>query len=301
MKLSSLIDPALVRCGLRSRTKRDAFRELVELAVAHTDLTDTDAIVEAVIARENLGTTAVGHASAFPHTRSEAVDDFYLVIGTAPEGIDFGRPDGEPVRFIALMLVTKAASTLYLKAIAAFADLIQRSDMFETIVAAENPRELIEHVDASGIRVGKTLTLHDIMATDLVTVAPDAPLREAVDLLFKHNVNSLPVVDAAGTLLGAIEHLDIIASGIPDYLTMIGDLSFLSDYEPFGEVLHSEESMAVADIMRHDVPTVPEDTPLIRAAAAMAKDRLERLYVVQDGKLVGLVLAKYFIRKILRG
>jgi len=301
MKLSSLIDPAFVRCGLQSRTKQDAFRELVELVVAHSDLTDADAITEAVIARESLGTTAVGNASAFPHTRSESVDDFYLAIGTAPEGVDFGRPDGEPVRFIGLMLITKAASTLYLKTIAAFAELIQQPDVFEAVVSAETPRELIECIDSTGIRVGKTLTLHDIMATELLTVAPDTPVREALDMLFKHDVNALPVVDGRGTLLGAVEHLDIIACGVPDYLTMIGDLSFLSDYEPFEEVLHKEESMSVADIMRRDVPTVAEDTPLIRAAAAMAKDRLERLYVVQDGKLVGLVLAKYFIRKILRG
>lgn len=58
---------------------------------------------------------------------------------------------------------------------------------------------------------------------------------------------------------------------------------------------------AVADLMRREVPTVGEDTPLIAAAAKMATERLERLYVVRGGRLVGLVLAKYFIRKILRG
>jgi len=301
MKLSSLIDSRLVRCGLRARTKEEAFRELVELAVAETELTDAAAILEAVVARESLGTTAVGYASAFPHARTEAVDDFYLVIGTAPQGIDFASPDGVPVRFVALLLVTKTASKLYLKTIAALATLVQQAELFERIVAAQDAEEVIGLVESSGIRTGGALTLHDIMTTELVTVGPKTKLKEAVDLLFKHNVNALPVVDGDGRLLGAIEHLDIIASGIPDYLTMIGDLSFLSEYEPFEEVLHTEGEVAVADLMRRDVATVADDTPLIKAAAEMAGQRLERLYVVRDGRLVGLVLAKHFIRKILRG
>ena len=90
-------------------------------------------------------------------------------------------------------------------------------------------------------------------------------------------------------------------SGIPGYLAMIDDLSFLGEYEPFEEVLRTEGEVPVAEVMRRDVPTVSEDTPLIEAAAEMAKGRLERLYVVQGDRLVGLVLAKYFIRKILRG
>jgi len=205
------------------------------------------------------------------------------------------------VRFVALLLITKTASRLYLKTIAALATLVQQAELFEHVVGAQDSDELVERIEASGIRVGTTLSLHDIMATDLVTVGPRTPVKEAVDLLFKHNVNALPVVDDAGRLLGAIEHLDIIASGIPDYLSMIGDLSFLSEYEPFADVLRTEGEMAVADLMRRDVPTVAADMPLIGAAAKMANERLERLYVVDDGQLVGMVLAKYFIRKILRG
>lgn len=301
MKLSSLIDPDLVRCGMEARTKEEAFRELVELAVRHTHLTNTEAILEAVIARESLGTTAVGRGSAFPHARCEAVDDFYLVVGTAPEGIDFGTPEGGAVRFLALLLIAKAASTLYLKTIGALATLVQDEEVFERLVAAQSAEELIRLVESTGIRTGKVLTLHDIMATELVTVQPQTRVKEAVDRLFKHNVNALPVVDEEGALVGALEHLDIIASGIPPHLNMIDDLSFLGEYEPFEDVLRSEEEVPVADVMRREVPVVEEDTPLIVAAARMARERLERVYVVREGKLVGLVLAKYFIRKILRG
>jgi len=301
MKLSSLINLRLVRCGLAARTKHDALRELVDLVVAHTRLTDAEAILRAVIERESLGTTAVGRASAFPHARSDAVDDFYLAIGTSPEGIDFGSPDGEPVRFLALLLITKTASKLYLKTIAALAALVQDEALFERLVAARTPEELVALIEAAGIRVGRSLTLDDIMTTDLVTVRPEARLKEAVDLLFKHDLNALPVVDGDGRLVGAIEHLDIVASGIPDYLAMIRDLAFLTDYEPFEEVLRTEGEVAVGELMQRNVPTVRADTPLIKAAAEMAKRRLERLYVVRDGRLVGLLLAKDFIRKILRG
>ena len=301
MKLSSLMDPRLVRCGLQAATKHEALRELVELLVAQTHLTDAEGILRAVVERESLGTTAVGCASAFPHARTDAVDDFYMAIGTAPQGIDFGSSDGVPVRFVALLLITKTASKLYLKAIAALATMVQDTALFERLEAASDPEALIAEVEAAGIRVGQSLTLHDIMATELVTVRPETKLKEAVDLMFKHDVNALPVVDAQGRLVGALEHLDIVASGIPPYLAMIRDLSFLTDYEPFEEVLRTEGDVAVEGLMQRGVATVAADTPLIEAAAEMAKSRLERLYVVSDGRLVGLVLAKDFIRKILRG
>ena len=62
-----------------------------------TRLSDTEAILKAMIERESLGTTAVGRAGAFPRAD--------LVIGTSPEGIDFGAPGAEPVRFVALHLL----------------------------------------------------------------------------------------------------------------------------------------------------------------------------------------------------
>lgn len=51
----------------------------------------------------------------------------------------------------------------------------------------------------------------DIMATDVVSVAPDTPFKEVVDRLLRAGVSSLPVVDAEGKLIGLITEADLIS------------------------------------------------------------------------------------------
>jgi len=54
------------------------------------------------------------------------------------------------------------------------------------------------------------LIVSDIMTSHLVTVAPDLPFKDIVDLLIDHDIRGLPVVDERGALLGIITEADLI-------------------------------------------------------------------------------------------
>ena len=52
----------------------------------------------ALAERDKLGPCSMAKGSAFPHARTEKVADFRIAVGTAPQGLDFKAPDGNPIR-----------------------------------------------------------------------------------------------------------------------------------------------------------------------------------------------------------
>jgi mannitol/fructose-specific phosphotransferase system IIA component (Ntr-type) len=89
MKLSSLLNPKLVKCGLVAKTKEEALLELLEVMAAGTPGITLDDLKAALAEREKLGPFSMAKGSAFPHARTEKVSDFRIAIGTVPQGLDF--------------------------------------------------------------------------------------------------------------------------------------------------------------------------------------------------------------------
>jgi mannitol/fructose-specific phosphotransferase system IIA component (Ntr-type) len=90
----------------RGIDKSSAIRQLVERLGATGKLRqgEIDNVTNALIDRENLGTTGMGKGLAIPHLRTKAVTDPAGAIGIAPEGIDFQSLDGAPTRLVVLLL-----------------------------------------------------------------------------------------------------------------------------------------------------------------------------------------------------
>ena len=300
MKLSSLIDDRLIKCPLAAGTRDEAVAELVDLLVAERELADRDALYAALIERERQSSTALGMGAAFPHTRSTAVNDFHIAIGTSPEGIDFGAPDGKPVRLVVLMVVAQAASNVYLQTLAAWSRLVQQRDVFERIAGAGDAEELWEAVESTGIEVEKTIRARDIMTTDYPRAALDTSIKEVLDVVSARHLPEVPVVDARGDFAGRISIRDVLRLGIPAYVTMMSDVSFLADYEPFEDLLQHEEAMTAEDVTNEDALVFQADTPIIQVAHRMLERHAATAYVLEGRKLAGVITLEDFVTKVLR-
>ncbi len=106
VKLADLFPPEAIRVGLDQRTKPDVIEVLVHHAVDIGQL-PRDAerpIVEALLEREHLGSTALGHGAAFPHCRWRSLDHLVGVFGLLRRPIPFDAIDGEPVDRVFLTL-----------------------------------------------------------------------------------------------------------------------------------------------------------------------------------------------------
>jgi len=92
--------------GLKSRTKQGVVAELVHHLVELGVVTEADkqGVVESVLAREKLGSTALHDGVAFPHCRSSVTEQFVGVLGIEPNGIPFDPVSGGLVQSVFLFL-----------------------------------------------------------------------------------------------------------------------------------------------------------------------------------------------------
>lgn len=107
-------------------------------------------------------------------------------------------------------------------------------------------------------------TVGDLMALDPITVRANAPLSEAADLLDRHHISGLPVVDASGSLVGVLSQTDLVRARSTQYLWA------------------NWPGLAVRHLMTSPAITVHRSTPLVLAASRMERQHIHRLVVVAD-------------------
>jgi CBS domain-containing protein len=139
----------------------------------------------------------------------------------------------------------------------------------------------------------------DVMTRDVVSIAPDDSVLEAVRLMLQHKISGLPVIDAGGNLVGIVTEGDFLRR------TETGTARKRSRFVEFllgpGR-LATEYSQAsgrkVGEVMTPDVRTVTEDAPLEQVVHLMERHRIKRVPVLRDGKLVGIVTRANLMRAL---
>ena len=131
---------------------------------------------------------------------------------------------------------------------------------------------------------------HQIMTRPVFTVLPEATILEAANLMLARHISGLPVVDAAGKLVGIVSEGDFIRrSEIGTQRKRSRLLNFiLGPGQSATDFVH-EHGCKISEIMTPDPVTINEDTSLETIVTLMEKNKLKRLPVIRDGRVVGIV------------
>jgi CBS domain-containing protein len=131
---------------------------------------------------------------------------------------------------------------------------------------------------------------HQIMTHSVATVAPDATILEAANIMLQRHVSGLPVVDAAGKLVGVVSEGDFIRrSEIGTQRKRGRWLKFLLGTSAAATDYVRENGRKVSEVITSDPITIAEDTSLEEIVKTMETNHVKRLPVIKDGKLVGIV------------
>ena len=148
------------------------------------------------------------------------------------------------------------------------------------------------------------MLVKDIMTTDVITIAPHATIREVAELMRKHAVSGLPVVDAAGKVVGIVTEIDLLTRHAPprqpQYIPLLWGLipMRLDDYSTYKEHIRHILAVFVEQLMTSDPATIRPGDTLEHAAELMVKPGHRSLPVVEKGKLVGIVTRTDLVRVI---
>jgi PTS system nitrogen regulatory IIA component len=299
MKLSSLLSKDLITVNLRAQTKKEAFEELVELVCDQNKKLDREKVLNSVLEREKQQSTYLGKGLSMPHARIEGLNDFMLVCGQSQSGIMYPETK-DKVHHIVLILSCKTKINMLLQTMGAFATFFSDDALSLKLKNASSPDEFIRVIDESNIKVKQTIVARDIMQSDVILLYPDQTLKEVIDLFFEKNVSGAPVLNPDGTILGVVTEKDLISVGIPKYMSMMDNISFLNEFEPFEEIFKKEDNILVRDILCTDFTFVHEEVSVIQLAFYFVNKNCRRIMVTDDsGKLIGIIMRKDLIRKVI--
>jgi PTS system nitrogen regulatory IIA component len=100
----SVLDPSLYIPDLKARKRDAALAELVDLAERQGVVRGSSLVLDLLLLRERLGTTAVDKGVALPNARSLTIERPQLMVARSRRGIDWSAFDGEPVSLVLLVL-----------------------------------------------------------------------------------------------------------------------------------------------------------------------------------------------------
>jgi CBS domain-containing protein len=139
-----------------------------------------------------------------------------------------------------------------------------------------------------------------IMRRDVVTVRPETALRDVARILTDHAISGLPVVDADGAVLGVVSEADFVIRerGLADGRRR-GPFHLLTE-TPDRAALAKVAATTAGEAMTSPAVTIGPTTSIRGAARLMAERRINRLPVVLDGRLIGIVTRADVVRAYAR-
>jgi nitrogen PTS system EIIA component len=127
MKLHALLDETLVLPRLKARDREGALRELAGALAARRGGGTGGDLLDRLLKREDMGTTAIGQGVAVPHCRAAGLKAPVLLLGLSPEGVPFAAVDGELSHVFFLLVSPEDNPATGLRLLAAIAALTKTS------------------------------------------------------------------------------------------------------------------------------------------------------------------------------
>ena len=145
--LIDLLDEKQVILGLRSRRVPNALREIIELLAQNGKIENPEAFFEEVLAREQAHPSVVENGVAFPHARTDLVDEIVVGIGRSHAGIPFGHK-GVRAHLIFVIGVPERLVNDYLICVGTLVRLVRDDATRSALLHVQTPREFIDALTA---------------------------------------------------------------------------------------------------------------------------------------------------------
>lgn len=142
MKLTDLLKEQRIVLDVDAKTKEEIIGKLVDTVINGYD---RQTVLNAILEREKLGSTGIGHGVAVPHVRLDAVDPAEVVFGRAAHPVDFEALDEEPCSLFFLVLgpTRQDAQEKYLQTMAKVSRLMRNADIREALASASTPADAL--------------------------------------------------------------------------------------------------------------------------------------------------------------
>ena len=291
MKLSDFVSVECVVVPLRARTLAEASEALLQRIEAASAVRDAAKLRRRMDESRNEDVLIAGGHAFLLHYRADSIGALRVAIGVAPEPIVRGNEhDDQRGRVVVLIVAPPREAARHLQLVRAFARLLARQEVLESIHAAPNADAIATIAALDEFTLPEELTVRDLMTERPRTTTPEMPLREAAREMLSAGLSALPVVDEDGGLLGLLSERELMRHFMTTTLATAS-----ARFTP--PSAHGRRT--VRDVMTRQVLCVAPEQSLADVAALMTNKDVERVPVVRGGRLVGFLTRGDIVRKLI--
>ncbi len=140
----------------------------------------------------------------------------------------------------------------------------------------------------------------DIMTCRVISVRPEESVLQAGELMLRHDISGLPVVDSDGRVLGVVTERDFMrcAGARSDFRPRW--LELLIGRAQLGDGAAQRCESRIAEVMTRNPVTATEDMLLEDVVRLMDAHRIKRVPIVREGRLVGIIARVDLMRALIR-
>ena len=295
MKLTELLRADRVVIPLEQRALSEGIWALIERLEATGVISEPEAL-RARIA-EGRGEDLVVHSGRayIAHYRTETAQQLGVAIGVSPEPIARDVLEGDArehsARLIVVLLAPPRMAGRYLQALGAFSRVLSRQPVVDRILEARSGEDVLELPVLREVELAPQLRVREIMTDSPRTTRPDTLLRDAARELVRSGIGALPVIEADGLLVGMLSERELMRHML--------SLASINGSIPRPQSGIERQRRTVRDVMTRQVLCVSPDQPLAEVASLMTNKDVDRVPVVEEGRLVGFLTRGDIVRKLI--
>lgn len=146
MQIMDFLSKKAILIDIKSTKKEDVIKELVDALVnaGEIEKRSRNKLIEGLMSREALGSTAIGQGIAIPHAKCDCVAKLVAAFGLSKKGVDFDSLDGEPAHIFFLLVAPQDSAGPHLKALARISRLLKDKYFRDSLRASADDKSIIK-------------------------------------------------------------------------------------------------------------------------------------------------------------
>jgi PTS system fructose-specific IIC component len=141
--ITTLINEHLINLDLKATRKEEVFTEMARLLASQGKVSDEQAFIKDLWAREELGNTGFEEGVALPHAKSAAVCNPAVAIGISRKGIEYGAEDGKPSHIFFMIASPDGGANHHIEVLAELSGKLIEEGFIAKLLAAKNPADAL--------------------------------------------------------------------------------------------------------------------------------------------------------------
>jgi PTS system nitrogen regulatory IIA component len=147
MKLTDILVRNACLVDMHANSKKGILRELSESLTSCVDGLEAPELLDMLLEREELGTTAMGDGIAIPHARMESLDRLVASFGRSQRGVDFDSVDGKDTHLFFLLVAPGREGSAHLLTLARLSRFLSSADFRSKLLEIDSIDELFQAVE----------------------------------------------------------------------------------------------------------------------------------------------------------